>query len=72
MTRKQVVLTAVPLMVLASISGVLIFEQGLSLAGTILVGYAVVAGLTVIGIVALVVSTRGRPHSRPPVITRSH
>ena len=72
MNRKQVVLTAIPLMVLGSISGVVIFEQGLSLAATILVGYGVVAALTVIGIVALVVSARGRPHSRPPAITRSH
>ena len=72
MNRRQVVLTAVPLMVLGSISGVVIFEQGLSHAGTILVGYGVVAGLTIIGIVALVVSTRGRPHTRPPAITRSH
>ena len=72
MNRRQVALTALPLMVLGSISGVVIFEQGLSLAGTILVAYAVVIGLTIIGVVALVVSARGRPHSRPPAITRSH
>ena len=72
MSRRQVALTALPLMVLGSIFGVVIFEQGWSLAGTILAGYGVVAGLTIIGVVALVVSARGGPHSPPSAITRSH
>ena len=70
MNRRQLALTALPLMALGSIFGVVIFEQGWSLAATILVAYGVVAGLTILGVVALVVFARGGPHSRPPAITR--
>ena len=72
MNRRQLALTTLPLMVVASIVGVVIVEQGWSLAATILIGYAVIAALTVIGVVALAVFPRGGPHSRPPAITRSH
>lgn len=72
MSRRKLALITLSLTVVASALGVVIFEQGWSLAATILAAYGVITGLTIIAVLALVVFARGGPHSRPPAITRSH
>jgi hypothetical protein len=54
MIRRQLAFIAAPLVVVASDLDVVIFNQGLSLAATALVGFAVVTALTTIGVLAAV------------------
>jgi Na+/H+-dicarboxylate symporter len=72
MTRRQLAVVAIPIVVVAFIVGFVIFEQGWSLAATLLVSYGVIAFLTTIAVVlALVVFPHGGPDSRTPAVTRS-
>ena len=63
MSRRQLAVITLPLMAVASVLGVVIFELGWGLASTILAGYACVAVLTIVGIGLVLVERPFAKHS---------